>query len=213
MSSLIFFFLQLAIIAYALVGGVFLAFSDFIMRSLAHTGGVGGVDAMQVINREVFRWVFMALFIGLVPLSLMISVYGGIFIGDGPGRVIMLAGLIYFIGCFGVTVCFNVPMNEALAGMDLTADATRDYWTGTYLPRWTFWNTVRTIASSASAALLLFGLLWATQQEERIALTQIKCRHDMFNRPGLFDAAVYVGYDKVLASRVACFEHLIKSKP
>ena len=45
MSPLIFFALQFAIIAYALVGGVFLAFSDFIMRSLANTGGVGGVDA------------------------------------------------------------------------------------------------------------------------------------------------------------------------
>lgn len=165
MSPIIFIFLQLAIIAYALVSGVFLAFSDFIMRSLAHTGGAGGVDAMQVINREVFRWVFMALFIGLAPSSLLISAYGGIFVSNGPGNLIMLAGLIYFIGCFGVTVFFNVPMNEALAGMDVTADKTRDYWTGTYLPRWTFWNTVRTVASSVSAALLLFGLLWATQTQ------------------------------------------------
>ncbi len=169
MSPVIFTFLQLAIIAYALVSGVFLAFSDFIMRSLAQTGGTGGVDAMQVINREVFRWVFMALFIGLAPLSLLIAAYGGIFIGNGPGNLIMLAGLIYFIGCFGVTVFFNVPMNEALAGMDLTADTTRAYWTGTYLPRWTFWNTVRTIASSLSAALLLFGLLWATQTQAQAA--------------------------------------------
>lgn len=165
MSPIIFIILQLAIIAYALVSGVFLAFSDFIMRSLAHTGGAGGVDAMQVINREVFRWVFMALFIGMAPLSLLISAYGGIFLGNGPGIAILLAGAFYLIGCFGVTVCFNVPLNEALAGMDVTAQTTRDYWVGTYLPRWTFWNTVRTIASSVSAALLLFGLLWAAQTQ------------------------------------------------
>ncbi|MEE4189172.1 MAG: anthrone oxygenase family protein [Roseobacter sp.] len=133
------------------------------MWSLAKTDGVGGVNAMQVINREVFRWIFMALFIALAPLSVLISAYGGFFVGDGPGHAIMLAGLIYVVGCFGVTVCFNVPMNKTLAEMDVTADATRDYWTGTYLPRWTFWNTVRTVASSVSAALLLFGLLWATQ--------------------------------------------------
>ena len=169
MSPIIFLILQLAILAYALVSGVFLAFSDFIMRSLAHTGGIGGVDAMQVINREVFRWVFMILFIGLAPLSLLISAYGGIFVGHGPGTVMMAAGLIYFIGCFGVTVCFNVPMNEALAGMDTTADSTRTYWTGTYLPRWTFWNTVRTIASGLSAALLLFGLFWMTQTQAKLA--------------------------------------------
>lgn len=165
MSSFIFIVLQFSIIAYALVSGVFLAFSDFIMRSLAHTGGNGGLDAMQVINREVFRWVFMALFIGMAPVSLAIAAYGGFVVGNGPGVLFFLAGLIYFAGCFGVTVLFNVPMNEALAGMDASSAAARDYWTGTYLPRWTFWNSIRTAASAVSAALLLFGLLWMTQNQ------------------------------------------------
>ena len=165
MSPFIFITLQFAIIAYALVSGVFLAFSDFIMRSLAHTGGIGGVDAMQVINREVFRWVFMTLFIGMAPVSLAIAAYGGFVVGNGPGTMFVIAGLIYFVGCFGVTVLFNVPMNEALAGLDASSDAAHDYWTGTYLPRWTFWNSIRTVASAVSAALLLFGLLWMTQNQ------------------------------------------------
>lgn len=165
MSPITIFLLQFAVLSYALVSGVFLAFSDFIMRSLSYTSGLGGVDAMQTINREVFRWIFMALFIGLAPLSLLIAAYGGIFVGNGPGVLMMVAGLIYFVGCFGVTVCFNVPMNEALAGMDIASDQTREYWTGTYLPRWTFWNSIRTIASGLSAALLLFGLLWVAQSQ------------------------------------------------
>lgn len=163
MSPFFFLLLQTAILAYALVGGVFLAFSDFIMRSLAKTGGAGGVDAMQVINREVFRWVFMVLFIGMAPVSLLIAGYAGMFLGSGPGVLMMVAGLVYVIGCFGVTVFFNVPMNEKLAGMDVAAPATQEYWSGTYLPRWTFWNTVRTVACAVSAALLMFGLLWFTQ--------------------------------------------------
>jgi len=165
MSPFTFIALQLAIIAYALVSGVFLAFSDFIMRSLANTEGNGGVDAMQVINREVFRWIFMTLFIGMAPVSLAIAAYGGFVVGNGPGIVFVLAGLIYFVGCFGVTVLFNVPMNEALAGMDASSDAAHAYWTGTYLPRWTYWNSVRTGASVLSAALLLFGMLWITQHQ------------------------------------------------
>lgn len=167
MSPVIFVLLQFSILAYALVGGVFLAFSDFIMRSLAHTGGIGGVDAMQVINREVFRWVFMALFIGMAPASLAIAGYGWFAVGHGPGTMFMLAGLIYVVGCFGVTVFFNVPMNEALAEMDASSSTALDYWTGTYLPRWTFWNSVRTCACTLSAALLLFGLLWMTQAQAR----------------------------------------------
>lgn len=120
---------------------------------------------MQAINREVFRWVFMALFLGLVPVSLLIAVCGALAIGNGPGSAMMLAGLTYFFGCFGVTVVFNVPMNGTLAGMDAADDPTREYWARTYLPRWTFWNTIRTVASCLSAALLLFSLAWAAQSQ------------------------------------------------
>ncbi len=165
MSTVFFFLIQIAIIAYALVGGVFLAFSDFIMRSLALTGGHGGVEAMQVINREVFRWVFMALFLGMAAVSAIVVGYGAFGVTGPAGTVIMLAGLVYLLGCFGVTVFFNVPMNEALAGMEMSSDTTRDYWLQTYVPHWTFWNSVRTIACAVSAALLLFGLLWMTQSQ------------------------------------------------
>ncbi len=163
MSTTIFFLIQFTILAYAFVGGVFLAFSDFVMRSLALTGGVGGVEAMQSINREVFRWIFMVLFTGLAPVSLFIAGYGGWVLGGQPGMLMLFAGVIYFVGCFGVTVFFNVWMNEALAEMDAQNDATQAYWEATYVPRWTFCNSVRTAACAVSAALLLFALLWAYQ--------------------------------------------------
>lgn len=169
MSPFVFFLIQLSIIAYALVAGVFLAFSDFIMRSLATTSSQGGVEAMQAINREVFRWVFMTLFIGMAPMSLILGGYAWTNLSGPPALLIIAAAAVYLVGCFGVTVAFNVPMNEALARMELTSDATRAYWLQTYVPRWTFWNTVRTIASTASAALLLFGLLWLTQPQAQQA--------------------------------------------
>ena len=169
MSTAFFFLIQFAIIAYALIGGVFLAFSDFIMRSLALTGGHGGVEAMQVINREVFRWVFMALFLGMAAVSVAIAAYGAFGLGGPAGTLIMMGGLIYLIGCFGVTIFFNVPMNEALASMETSSSSTRDYWIQTYVPRWTFWNSVRTVACAVPAALLLFGLLWMAQNQTQTA--------------------------------------------
>ncbi|MCR9136788.1 MAG: hypothetical protein NXI27_12375 [Alphaproteobacteria bacterium] len=75
MSIALFFLIQFTVLAYAFVGGVFLAFSDFLMRSLAMTGGHGGVEAMQLINREVFRWVFMALFLGSAVVSVVLTAY------------------------------------------------------------------------------------------------------------------------------------------
>lgn len=163
MSPLLFTLAHLAVLAYALVGGVFLAFSDFIMRALSVTSGHGGAEAMQAINREVFRRVFMTLFLGLAAASLALVVYASLGLTGPAATLIAVAGLVYLLGCFGVTVAFNVPMNEALARMDLSQEATRAYWTGIYLPRWTFWNTVRTIACGLAAALLLFGLTSLSQ--------------------------------------------------
>lgn len=158
MSLTYFYLAHLAVLAYALVGGVFLAFSDFIMRALSVTSGKGGAEAMQAINREVFRWVFMTLFLGLAVFSLALIVYAVLMLTGPAATLITAAGLVYILGGFGVTIAFNVPLNEALARMDLCREATHAYWTGTYLPRWTFWNTVRTIACSVAAALLLLGL-------------------------------------------------------
>lgn len=167
MSTWFLILTQFAVIAYALVGGVFLAFSDFIMRSLAHTGGVGGVEAMRIVNREVFRWIFMTLFLGLAPVSLVVAGYGIMNLAVPGSVMIAVAGLIYLVGCFGVTIAFNVPMNETLAKLELGSSAIRDYWVGTYLPRWTLWNTVRSSACAASALLLLFGLMWMMQAQAR----------------------------------------------
>ena len=69
MSNIMVLASSFSAIAYALVAGVFLSFSDFVMRSLDKTESSGGVAAMQHINREVFRTLFMVLLIGMTVLS------------------------------------------------------------------------------------------------------------------------------------------------
>jgi len=81
------------------------------------------------------------------------------------GALILHAGGVHLIGCFGVTIVFNVAMNEALARMDLSEDAAGACWIGTYLPRWTFRNTTPALTCGLSAALLPFGLMWAMQAQ------------------------------------------------
>ena len=142
--------LQLMFMGYAVIGGVFIAFSDFIMRSL--TLSSQGSVTMQVINREVFHWIFMALFIGLAPLSLAMALYGLIVVEGPTGTLIVIAGLVYFIGCFGVTASFNVPMNNALAALQPGSADIESYWAATYVPRWTYWNSVRAAACIVAAA-------------------------------------------------------------
>lgn len=161
MSFWILIVAQGSVLAYGLLGGVFLAFSDFIMRSLGQVAGHGGVEAMQVINREVFRIVFMVLFLGMAPVSLLLIVYGLAW-GENTGALLIAgAGAVYLIGAFLVTVVFNVPLNETLAAMDTEASETASFWQQTYLPRWTFWNSVRTEACALASVMAMTGLLWS----------------------------------------------------
>ena len=147
---------QFSVLAYAVLGGVFLAFSDFLMRALRETPGAGGAEAMQAINREVFRWVFMTLFLGMVPVSVALGI-GGWMAADAPGPFVA-AAVIYVAGVFGVTASRNVPMNTALDALEAGSSEGQAYWTQTYLPRWTFWNSVRTGACLLAALVLLVAL-------------------------------------------------------
>lgn len=147
-------------LAYGVLAGVFLAFSDFIMRSLAQVSSSGGLEAMQVINREVFRTVFMILFIGMAPLSVVLTVHELVWDSGTAALMIAAAGLIYVLGCFGVTVVGNVPLNQKLDRMEMEREAAQSFWRDTYVPRWTFWNTVRACACAISATLVILGLAW-----------------------------------------------------
>ena len=149
-----------ASLAYGLLAGVFLAFSDFIMRSLKQVSDGGGLEAMQVINREVFRIVFMVLFIGMAPVSIFLAVHELIWDEGVAALMIAAAGLIYLLGCFATTVLRNVPLNQQLDGMDPSSESSRAFWQDEYIPRWTLWNTVRTGACALSAVLTICGLAW-----------------------------------------------------
>ncbi len=141
-------------LAYAVIGGVFLAFSDFIMRALRLTSGTGGVEAMQIINREVFYWIFMVLFIGLAPVSLGVLWYASTSLTGTGATLLQVSAISYLVGVFGVTVAQNVPMNTMLGNMDLAAESTVQYWVTHYVPKWTLWNSVRTGASILASGLV-----------------------------------------------------------
>jgi uncharacterized membrane protein len=163
MSTWFFIVCQFSIIACAVVGGVFLTFSDFVMRSLDTANTASGIEVMQVINREVFKYVFMALLLGMSALSLLIIGYAYFYINGPASTLIMAGGAIYLAGVFAVTVVFNVPMNNHLDAMDRSATEAASYWKNTYYPDWTFWNHVRTIASVASATCYLVACIWLVQ--------------------------------------------------
>ena len=120
------------------------------------------IAAMQAMNASVRNAVFAPTFFGTTPLAFLAAWAAHRARAALSARWLMLAGLTYGFGAMMLTMMVNVPMNEALAELDACSAAAQDYWVGTYLPRWAFWNTVRTFACTLSGGLLLFGLLWMT---------------------------------------------------
>ena len=150
--------LAAASIAAGLVAGVFLTFSDFVMRSLGASAPAAGMEAMQQINRKVYRSVFMVLLLGLVPVSLAIAVYAAVSGGSAASAWLIAGATLYLLGVFGVTAAGNVPMNKKLDALGLTGSAALGYW-ARYERNWTRLNHVRTVASAGSAMCFLVGAL------------------------------------------------------
>ncbi len=147
-----------ALLGSALVGGIFFAFSSFVMKALANVPSAEAIGAMQSINVVVINPSFLGAFFGTALLSL---VAGGLALADWgtPSAPFFLGGaLIYLVGTILVTVLGNLPLNDQLAAVSATDPAASDAWEH-YLGRWTMWNHVRTTAAMIAALLFTSGLL------------------------------------------------------
>lgn len=142
-----------------LMGGVFFAFSTFIMKALAERPANQGIAAMQRINVTVLNPLFLGVFIGTAILAGICFFTGFFPWGTVRSVWLLMAGLSYVVGCFGVTMAFNVPRNERLARLDAESPEAAAYWP-VYLREWLVWNHVRTAASLVSAASAAAALIW-----------------------------------------------------
>ena len=134
-----------------LIGGVFFAFSAFVMKALAQLPAEHGVAAMQRINVVVLNPGFLGLFIGTTVLAAICILAGFFPWGTTRSALLLAAGLCYGVGSFGVTAACNGPRNERLARLDSGSPEAAAYWP-VYLREWLLWNHVRTAACLVSAA-------------------------------------------------------------
>ena len=148
----------LAPLGAALAGGIFFAFSNFVMKALAHLPSSEGIAAMQSINIVVINPAFMGVFMGTVVLSLcMIGL--ALFRWNDPSAIFFLGGALFYIaGSFFVTAFANVPLNDQLAALSPTDPISDDVWNH-YLDRWVMWNHVRASASTIAAVLYIIGIM------------------------------------------------------
>lgn len=147
-----------AAIGCGLSGGVFFAFSTFVMAGLKRLPAPQGAAAMQEINVMAVTPVFMLLLFGSALVSLAAMLVTALD-WETPGSAYIIAGgAVYLAGCILLTIVFHVPRNGRLAALDPGTPEAADYWRR-YLAEWVPGNHVRTIACVAAAAFLTGGLL------------------------------------------------------
>ena len=133
------------------IGGVFFAFSTFVMRALSQLPAAQGVAAMQRINVVVLGPAFLGVFVGTALLSLACVLLS---LAAGPSKAtawLAAAAVLYVVGSLGVTMAFNVPRNNRLAALQAESPQAAAYWP-VCLHEWLRWNHVRTAASLAASA-------------------------------------------------------------
>jgi len=148
----------LACIGAGTVGGVFFAFSTFVMRALAQLPPRQGIAAMQRINVVVLNPLFLGVFVGSALLAVACVVVSFIPWSAPRSPLLLAAGVFYLVGSFYVTRAFNVPRNQELARVSAESSEAGGYWPR-YVREWSQWNHVRTAASLASAGCSAAALI------------------------------------------------------
>jgi uncharacterized membrane protein len=157
MIALLYVLAFLSLLSSGAIFGFFYAWVCSTMWGLDAADPAVAIQAMQAMNASVRNVVFAPAFFGTPVVLLAAAVLA--FTARRPTSAIAFgaAAFVYLCGGLIVTMVVNVPMNEALAAVDVKQEAARleEVWRDYSLP-WQFWNTVRAIASGV--ALLLTGV-------------------------------------------------------
>ena len=152
-ASLLLLLDEIAVISFGFLGGVYFAFSFFVMQSLNKIDHKEAINAMSSINLVILKSPFMILFffssfIALVLFLESLFVYE---ILSFRG----FASLVFLIGMFLCTAVKNIPLNDKLASFNdsLSPEIEWNY----YYKNWIMWNHVRTASCFLSMAILLFS--------------------------------------------------------
>jgi uncharacterized membrane protein len=141
-----------------LAGGVFFAFSTFVMSGLDRLPPTQAISAMQSINVTAEHPAFMLLLFGTAAATVPLIVTA-LRHRDAPASTLLLVGAgLYLVGTIGLTMVYHVPLNDSLAQVHPAGAETAARWHD-YTVGWTRWNHLRTLSSLGAAVSFTLALL------------------------------------------------------
>ncbi len=142
----------------ALLAGLTFFYSNTLMPALSHRPVPEAIALIQKTNTVILNPVFWLVFGGTSLLSLGLAISTVLRLDRPASGLLLAAAIVFFVGMFVVTVAANVPLNDELAAVDPASAAGAEVWER-YLSRWTAWNNVRVLSSTASVVLFASYLI------------------------------------------------------
>ncbi|MEM7611550.1 MAG: anthrone oxygenase family protein [Pseudomonadota bacterium] len=158
MSTLLTTVTVAAIVGSALIGGIFFAFSNFIMKALERVPPSQGMLVMQTINVTVLNRGFLGVFMGTALICLVLAISTIVDWRAAYSPYLLGGAVAYVGGTFFVTGLGNVPLNNKLASVNPDDQESARTWEH-YLEHWTRLNTQRTGAALLAAVLFSIALV------------------------------------------------------
>jgi uncharacterized membrane protein len=155
--------LVLSTLLCALVAGFVFAFASVAMPGIRSLSDHDFLQAFKAMDRVIQnnQPLFMLVWAGSV-VALVASAVLGISRLDGADRLLIVsATAIYLLGVQLPTATINIPLNNRLQADDLgtlTESELHDL-RSDFEPRWTRWNSIRTVFAVLSSTLLIILLL------------------------------------------------------
>lgn len=145
----------IAAVGSGIMAGLFFAFSNSVMRALSDLPPASGMQAMQRINVVIVNPLFLLVFLGTGVACLAVAAIA-VPAPGAPGHAwFIAASLSYLVGVVGVTMMFNVPLNN---GLERAAAQTADVVWPVYVTAWVRWNHVRAVMGVLATGGFAWGL-------------------------------------------------------
>lgn len=154
--------LTLSTLLCALVAGLVFGFAAVVMPGIAKLSDEAFLLTFKNIDGVIQgnQLAFMLVWVGSILTVIATLVLGTLYLKGGLIYLLWAAASLYLLGVQLPTVCFNVPLNNALQDLDLLAinESEMAKFRATFEEPWTRWNTIRT-SSAIGAAVAWLVLL------------------------------------------------------
>ncbi len=155
--------LPFAILSTLLSGAIFGFFYAWVCSTMWGLDAADprvAIQAMQAMNASVRNGVFAPAFFG-TPVVLLVTAGVAFAVRKRASSLAFAAaGLVYLFGAFVLTVLVHIPMNEALALIEVpdNIEEAHRIWQD-YSPRWQVFNILRTLACALSLVLCSLAII------------------------------------------------------